>query len=216
MSPSARTGRLPAARRRQQLLGVALELFSQQGYHDTSMEQIADEAGVTKPVLYQHFSSKSDLYLELLQIVGRDLLEEIAAGATAATSPHLRVLAGFRAYFSFVGRRTSAFRLLFGSDVRQSDDFAAAAHSVEDSIAATISTFILAEVDDEHRLLLGYAIVGLAEVAGRQWVQRSAHAGGTLGPLDPTAGEVLATRLADLVWAGLRGLRGEGHEDGTP
>ena len=58
--------RLPAPRRRRQLLDVALERFSEGGLYGTSMEQIAEAAGVTKPVLYQHFGSKRALYLELL------------------------------------------------------------------------------------------------------------------------------------------------------
>ena len=63
--------RLPAARRRRQLLDVALELFAARGYHTTSMNDIAEAAGVTKPVLYQHFRSKRELYLELLEDVRR-------------------------------------------------------------------------------------------------------------------------------------------------
>ena len=59
------TGRLPAAERRQQLLDVAVATFSEQGYRNTSMNDIAEAAGVTKPVLYQHFPSKRELFLEL-------------------------------------------------------------------------------------------------------------------------------------------------------
>ncbi len=88
------------------------------------MEEIADAAGVTKPVLYQHFGSKRMLYLELLETVGEELLDEVAAGAAAETDPYQRVLAGFRAYFRFVAERTSAFQLLFGSGARLSDEFA--------------------------------------------------------------------------------------------
>src|SRR5579862_6886035 len=103
--------RLPAAERRSQLLEVALDRFAARGFHDTSMEDIADAAGVTKPVLYQHFGSKRTLYLELLETVGRELLAEVRDRAAAETEPLPQVLAGFRAYFRFVGERTSAFQL---------------------------------------------------------------------------------------------------------
>jgi AcrR family transcriptional regulator len=206
-TPAAGQRRLPAERRRRQLLAVATELFGTRGYHRTSMEDIADGAGVTKPVLYQHFPSKSRLYLELVESIGEELLAAVAADATAEEAPFARVLAGFRAYFRFVGERTPAFRLLFGGSARQSYEFADAVRRVEDSIASTIAGLIEADVDSEHRDLLGYAIVGLAEVTSRQWVQRR-EAAGTAGPALREEGDLLAERLADLVWAGLRALPG--------
>jgi AcrR family transcriptional regulator len=57
----ARSGRLPRGERRDQLLATASEVFVDRGYHATGMDEIADRAGVSKPVLYQHFSSKLDL-----------------------------------------------------------------------------------------------------------------------------------------------------------
>jgi AcrR family transcriptional regulator len=208
--------RLPAARRRDQLLSVALDLFGTGGYHTTSMEDIAEAAGVTKPVLYQHFPSKSVLYLELIETVGAGLLAAVSTAATAESAPYHRVRAGFQAYFRFVGTRTTAFRLLFGGSAREGDEFAHAVADVERSIAGTIASLIDVDLDGAHRDLLAYGIVGLAEVTSRQWVLRTdrADAEAGLAPqdgvrprhLDPAEGDVLAVRLADLVWAGLRGL----------
>ena len=70
--------RLPAEQRRSQLLEVAIEIFAERGFHATSMEDIAEAAGVTKPVLYQHFPSKHALYVELLEDTGRLLLATLA------------------------------------------------------------------------------------------------------------------------------------------
>lgn len=194
--------RLPAHLRRRQLLDVALERFAANGYSGTSMEEIADAAGVTKPVLYQHFDSKRTLYLELLRTVGADLQQELTKRVSAQSQPYHQVLEGFRAYFEFVGTRTSAFQLLYGSGAREDDEFATAVQDLEDESAQTIAPFIEADIDDDHRELLAYAIVGLAEVTARAWVTRS-------GPtVDPDQAEVLAVRLADLVFAGLRGLPG--------
>lgn len=193
--------RMPAAARRRQLLEVALERFAVGGYHETSMEEIADAAGVTKPVLYQHFPSKQGLFLELLDTVGEDLRDDVESRAAAESQPYARVLAGFRAYFDFVSSRTSAFQLLFGSGARLSDEFAESVRRVEEGIAVVIARFIEADIDDEHRDLLGHAIVGLGEVAARRWV--AAH---SPGRMDPGEADRLAVRLADLVWAGLRGL----------
>ena len=201
--------RMPAAARRRQLLDVALERFAVGGYHETSMEEIADAAGVTKPVLYQHFASKQQLFLELLDTVGQDLLHDVEARAAAETSPYRRVLAGFRAYFHFVSQRTAAFQLVFGSGARLSDEFADSVRRIEEGIATIIARFIDADIDAGHRDLLGHSIVGLGEVAGRRWVAScTAPGGGMPTGLDPADADLLAVRLADLVWAGLRGLPG--------
>jgi hypothetical protein len=149
------------------------------------------------------------LYLELLETVGQQLLREVRDRAAAATEPYQQVLAGFQAYFRFVSERTSAFQLLFGSGARQNDEFAAVVQTTEENVAATVATFINADIDPGHKELLGYAIVGLGEVTARFWVSRHDKAGYPY--LDPTDGGLLAVRLADLVWAGLRGLPGGGH-----
>lgn len=175
------------------------------------MDEIADAAGVTKPVLYQHFPSKKQLYKELLDSIGAELTSAVTSSATAAT-PHQQVLSGFRTYFRFVGLRPNAFRLLFGTGARRLDEFADTVREVEDNLAAVIAGYISAGLDDEHRHMLGYAIVGLAEVTGRQWAATPAPSPGgnpaaeAAGSLDPAEGERLAEWLASLVWAGLRGL----------
>src|SRR5919204_4170163 len=99
--------RLPAARRRRQLLDVALREFAAPGLHATSMDQVAGAAGVTKPVLYQHFGSKRRLYLELLEDVGRQLSDAIAKATAAADGPRQQVTAGFGTYFHFVAEHRS-------------------------------------------------------------------------------------------------------------
>lgn len=198
---------MPAAARRTQLLDIALERFAASGYHETSMEEIADAAGVTKPVLYQHFHSKQDLFSELLETEGRHLLDDVRTRAAAEDNPYQRVLAGFRAYFEFVCRRTSAFQLLFGSGARLAEEFADYVRTLEEEIAAVIGFFIEADIDDGHRDLLGHAIVGLGEVASRRWVASSA-----VHDLDLDDAHLMAVRLADLVWAGLRSLPRGSHQ----
>jgi AcrR family transcriptional regulator len=188
--------RLPAARRRRQLLDVAQEAFAGAGFHGTSMDDIADAAGVTKPVLYQHFPSKRDLYLELLEDVGRQLLEAITTATSEATTPRRQVEAGFTAYFSFVADNVSAFRLLFGSGARRDEEFDAAVTRVTDAIGDAIAGLIEADIDADHRRLLAAGIVGLAESACRHWVRHD---------LDLTP-DLLARRIADLAYAGLRGV----------
>src|SRR4051812_50211028 len=110
--------RLPADERRQQLLEVACDLFARSGFHDTSMDEIAEGAGVTKPVLYQHFPSKRALYVELLEDTGRQLLSTLADAVAAAGTLRERVELGFRAYFRFAIGNRSAFLFLLGTSLR--------------------------------------------------------------------------------------------------
>jgi AcrR family transcriptional regulator len=189
--------RLPAPRRRRQLLSAALDVFAHQGYHRASMDDLAEAAGVTKPVLYQHFASKHDLYLELLSDVGSQLVDAVVGATEAAAGPRQQVEAGFSAYFGFVQRHESAFRLLFGGGRQPDPDFAAVAARVEEAMAEAVADLITADLDVEHRRLLAHAVVGLAEGASRHWL----HEGLSLDP------ERLAARVADLAWAGLRGVR---------
>lgn len=213
----ARTQRLPAARRRRQLVVAAIELFGAQGFHETSMDDIADEAGVTKPVLYQHFPSKRDLYVELLESVGADLTSAISRSAEREIIPSRRVLAGFAAYFRFVSEKTAAFLLLFGTGARVTDEFAEVIRRFEDRLAGIIADLIDTGADDDHRILLAYAIAGAAEIIARQWVLSARDAqdptSGRLPRLDPAAGDLLAQRLTELLWGGLRSLP-RGHHPG--
>jgi AcrR family transcriptional regulator len=188
--------RLPAARRRRQLLDVAQEVFAKQGFHATSMDEVAEAAGVTKPVLYQHFDSKRRLYMELLEDVGQQLLDEIRAATAAAHSPRQQVENGFTAYFRFVREKRSAFRLLFGGGGRRDEEFGDAVRRVADALAEAIAALIEADIDADHRLLLAQGIVALAEGTGRYWITENLD-------LDP---DVVASRIADLTWAGLRAV----------
>jgi AcrR family transcriptional regulator len=198
MSDRLPAARLPAARRRRQLLDVALSVFAERGFHPTSMNEIAEAAGVTKPVLYQHFRSKRELYLELLEDVGGRLRDEIAKATVQAGSPREQVVAGFRAYFRFVSEHQAAFQVLFGGGTRRDLEFADAVRAVEVSIADIIATLIeIPGLDTERRRLLAHGIVGIAEGTSRHWVLDGA----------PGDTDTLAAQAAELAWAGLRGVR---------
>jgi AcrR family transcriptional regulator len=187
--------RLSAPHRRRQLLDVALACFAARGFHATSMEDIAEAAGVTKPVLYQHFRSKRGLYLELLDDVGSQLMEAIAKATAAADGPRRQVEAGFEAYVRFMADRPAAFPLLFGSGARRDPEFADAVGRVEASIRDAVASLIEADLDETHRRALASAVVGMAEGVLRH------------SPMPPPDPSQLAGQLADLAWAGLRGVR---------
>jgi AcrR family transcriptional regulator len=193
--------RLPGPERRRQLLETAVREFGTHGYHDTSMNRLAEAAGVTKPVLYQHFESKRDLYLQVLSDLGQELRDKIVAATVSAKDPHAKVEAGFLAYFTFFAQEPAAFTVLFGDGSRKDDEFAAVSHAVEAAVAVAIAEHItIADLSSDDRRVLAFGIVGMAEGATRFWVtDQSAR--------DP---EALARLLAEAAWFGLRG-RGPGR-----
>jgi AcrR family transcriptional regulator len=164
------------------------------------MNDVADAAGVTKPVLYQHFSSKRALYLELLELVSQRLMAVIDEATSSAGGPREQVERGLAAYFRFVIDSSAEYQLMFGGGTRRDAEFAQEAARLERSIAAVIADLIVVEgLSDHERVLLAHGIVGLAEGATRHWL-------GDDLDLDP---DEVATRVADLAWRGLRGVRSE-------
>jgi AcrR family transcriptional regulator len=189
--------RLPASERRSQLLEVALGEFAAHGYHLTSMNQVAEAAGVTKPVLYQHFRSKKALYRELLDDVSTRLAEAISEATLAAEGPRQQVEAGLRSYFGYVTEHRAAATILYGGGDRRDGEFADAIRRVEETIVELITPLIrVAGLDDEGRRLLAHGVVGLTEGTSRHWVASG---------YEPDPDE-LAARVAELAWAGLRGV----------
>src|ERR1700730_17187702 len=112
-----RSNRLPRQERRRQLLDAALEVFVSQGYHAAAMDEIAERAGVSKPVLYQHFPGKLELYLALLDESVDTLVETVRDALRSNPDPTQRVAATFGAYFEYVGGKGQAYRLVFESDL---------------------------------------------------------------------------------------------------
>jgi AcrR family transcriptional regulator len=194
------TTRLPAEQRRQQILDVACGVFADRGFHATAMDDIAAAAGVTKPVLYQHFPSKRALFIELLGELGRRLLDELAGATAAAHTGRERVEGGFAAYFRFVSGDEAAFRVLFGAAARNDSEFADVIERLLDDVAVAISTLIDIEGTEEHRRVLAHALIGIAEATSRDTLTDGGSA------LDA---DRLARWVSELAWFGLRGVRAE-------
>jgi AcrR family transcriptional regulator len=189
--------RLPAPERRQQLLDTALATFARLGYHDASMNDIADAAGVTKPVLYQHFGSKRDLFLELLADLGSRLRSAVRDAVASADGPRKQVEAGFSAWFNWVDTNRDGFSVLFDSEARRDPEFAEQAARSKRQIADTVAEFIVADgLQSDRQRLLAYGIVGMGESTCRRWLDKE---------IDLDA-EELAAQVSSLAWSGLRGL----------
>ncbi len=189
--------RLPAPERRRQLLDVALASFADQGFHATSMNDLADAAGVTKPVLYQHFPSKHELYVEILDDVTARLEATIRHAVDAADDERSRLVAGLRAYFNFVDDERDAFVLVFGGGAPRDDDVVRNVRRTEARIAATIADLLGPDVDPVRAGYAAAGILGLAQGTIRHWSHQ--HDGMDV--------DTLAELTADLLSGGLQTLR---------
>jgi len=189
--------RLPRPARRRQLLGAAQEVFVAQGYHAAAMDEIAERAGVSKPVLYQHFPGKLELYLALLDESVEELVGLVRDALSSTTDNKQRVPATFRAFFDFVGGTGEAFRLVFESDLSNEPEVRARLNRTTRAVADMISQFIRedAGLSDEEAHLLGMALVGMAQVSARYWLS-------TDRAIPKEAAEQLLARLA---WRGISG-----------
>ena len=175
-----------------------MHAFADRGYHGTSMNDVAEAAGVTKPVLYQHFTSKQALYRELIDHLGSDLERAIMAAVNAADGPRQQVEAGFRAYFRWATGQGAAFRVLF-DDRNSEPELAAAVSKIEMLVADRVAGLIVVEgLTDDERQVLAFGVVGLAESVSRHWLQLG------LGP--GADADAFADRVAGLAWSGLRGV----------
>lgn len=186
--------RMSGPERRRQLLAVARAVFGAEGYRATSMNDVARAAGVTKPVLYQHFDSKEELFLELVRDVAADVRAVVREALAAAEGPRQQVESGFAAYFRFFAAEPGAFRLLFGDAARGEPLFASVVADLERDIAADIAQLFPPDLPLEDRLLFAHGIVGLAESTSRYCAE-----------LRPGyAPDELAAKVARLAWLGLR------------
>ncbi|MFB4310511.1 MULTISPECIES: TetR/AcrR family transcriptional regulator [Actinomadura] len=190
--------RLPRLARRRQLLGAAQEVFVAQGYHAAAMDEIAERAGVSKPVLYQHFPGKLELYLALLDEHAEALVKIVREALESTTDNKLRVQASMQAFYDFVAGDGEAYRLVFESDLRNVAPVRARVDRANQQCAEMIAQVIAEDTNApaEEAHLLGMGLVGMAEVSARFWLSQHRTI-----PKD-TAEKIIA-RLA---WRGISGF----------
>ena len=194
-APGTRVQRMPRAQRRAQLLDAALNVFVSKGFHSAAMEDIADEAGVSKPVLYQHFPGKLELYLALLD-TQCDHLEALVLAALESSDDHEeRVYATVRAFFSFVADEGGSFRLIYESDLTNEPQVRHRLDALEAQIGDAITQRIVQDTPLPAELaeMLGLAMAGAAQVMARTWLAHGAH----------FSEEVAARAAGHLAWRGI-------------
>jgi AcrR family transcriptional regulator len=198
--------RLPRSARRAQLLEAAQAVFVESGYHAAAMDDIAERAGVSKPVLYQHFPGKLELYLALLD-QHCEILERLVREALASTHDnHQRVYATIAAYFDFVSRDGAAFRLIFESDLTNESAVRNRLDALGLVCADAVAEVIAEDTDlpPAEASMLGMSLTGMAQVSARHWL-----AMGSEIPQDEAA-----RLVGSLAWRGLGSFPLVGGEGG--
>ncbi|MFT3900730.1 MAG: TetR/AcrR family transcriptional regulator [Gordonia sp. (in: high G+C Gram-positive bacteria)] len=194
-TPAGRNGtRLPRSARRLQLLDAASEIFVERGYHSAGMDEIAIHAGVSKPVLYQHFPSKLDLYIAVVDSHAEKLVTAINDALRISTDNRQRVRAAVEAFFDFVDLDNSGYRLIFTSDAKDPAVIKRTEGAIEACVDAIYELVMHDSGYDPYRSrMLAAGIVGASQVNARYWID--AHR-----PVDK---DVAVETTVALLWGGL-------------
>jgi AcrR family transcriptional regulator len=196
-SRRARRVRMTGAERREQLLDIGRTLFAEKGFEGTSVEEIAAKAGVSKPVVYEHFGGKEGLYAVVVDREMRQLLDMVTSALTAGHPRELLEQAAF-ALLDYIETYTDGFRILVrDSPVAQSTGTFA---SLISDIATQVEDILGLEFkargfDPKLAPLYAQALVGMVALTGQWWVDARR----------PKKAEV-AAHLVNLAWHGLDGL----------
>lgn len=195
--------RTPPSERRDHLLAVARTVFANGGFQATTMDEIAHEAGFTKPILYQYFDSKTELYREVVTQTAETLLGSLRAAVEDATTPRERIEVSFRVFFDMVVEETDAFRILFihSHEGETRGDLRA----FEAALVSFIEPLIAVRIKPDHRRQLAAGVVGIAEGAATAWLIQQEARGWP--PPRPGVAQRLAARSATLAWGGLRSIQ---------
>ncbi len=188
---------MPRDARRVQLLEAALEVFVAHGYHAAAMDDIAERAGVSKPVLYQHFPGKLDLYLALLDASCTAIVDAMRSALAATEDNKERVAATMAAFYTYVGDDKAAFRLVFESDLTSEPAVRERVDRVTTDSAELITALIREDtgLPDAQAGLLAVSLVGMAQVSARYWLA---------GDIDVGQEEAVAL-VSTLAWRGISG-----------
>jgi AcrR family transcriptional regulator len=191
--------------RRSGVMRAGLEVFTEKGFHLTSMDDIAERAGVSKPILYQHFASKQELYLGILDERVEAIVEQVREAIEAESTNKARLKAAIACYFNLVDDADLGYRLIFESDFTMNHDVRA---RVED-VVSKVSRIVGAEVSKQTGMSLGEANIlagglsGMAQAAAWRWLR--------LGR--PISIELAISQTLDLAWNGLASIQAK---EGSP
>jgi AcrR family transcriptional regulator len=195
-----RVKRLPREVRERQILDAAVRVFSERGYHNASMDEISDVAGVSKPMIYAYLGSKEDLFAACINREATRLLEAVTRGVHGDLPPDMQLWHGLRAFFDFVGEQRESWQVLHRQAISQGGPFSEELLAMRDRAISLVDTLLVRVatrkgIDDDATEALAAALVGAAESLADWWLDH---------PDVPS--KVVASRLMNLAWMGFGGL----------
>ncbi|WP_174532870.1 TetR/AcrR family transcriptional regulator [Micromonospora chalcea] len=197
MSSTPTFKRLPRAVREQQMLDAAVKVFSRRGFHAASMDEIADDAGISKPMVYAYLGTKEELFIACLHRESTRMMEAIAGAAAPDLPADERLWRGLRAFFGFVGAHRDGWAVLY-RQARGSQPFAAELAAMRGRLVEVVAGMLDhalraagREVGATDLEVVSYALVGASESLA-DWLADHPEA---------DAGKT-ATRMMNVTWLG--------------
>lgn len=202
---SSARARLPRPVRERQMLEAATQVFARSGYHNTSMDQVAEQVGISKPMIYSYFDSKEGLYRACLERSGADLVQHVGASFQPGSTPEQALWNGFHAFFEFLRERPADWQLVRNESVK---DVPALTEIIEEvhnnlrSLIAELSMVVSKETpgdpfaDATRREAASIAMLGAAAALGNRWLDEGAE----------TSPEEPCTQLMNFFWLGYNDL----------
>ncbi|GAA3022750.1 TetR/AcrR family transcriptional regulator [Actinokineospora globicatena] len=200
-SRPARAKRLPREVRERQILDAAVTVFSQHGYHNASMDEISDVAGVSKPMIYAYLGHKEDLFAACIRREASQLMAAIADGVHAEAPPDMQLWHGLRAFFRFVGDQRESWRVLHRQATSQGGPFSEELLAMRTRAITLVDALLVRSATSRGHTAtqsteaLAAALVGAGESLADWWLDH---------PDVPE--KVVASWLMNLVWMGLGNL----------
>lgn len=204
-----RRKRLSRGERYDLILEHAIEVFGTRGYHNVSMDDIAEAADVSKALVYQHFESKDDLYMEVMRSFGRQIGATVLPAWSQDRPPEERFWRGFVAFFEFVEQNKQAWGVLYRDSVEIDGAMVQGIHSLSAELAETITdafTKVLESRESSNPLLnqyalaAGHAVVGSCHALADYWLEHP----------DETVLRMASTAMA-VLWKGFDGMIADGE-----
>ncbi|MCT2586434.1 TetR/AcrR family transcriptional regulator [Actinophytocola gossypii] len=195
-----RVKRLPREVRERQILDAAVRVFSAHGYHNASMDEVSDVAGVSKPMIYAYLGSKEDLFAACIHRESANLLDAVAGGVPLDLPPDMQLWHGLRAFFDYVGEQRASWRVLHRQAISQGGPFSEELLAMRRRAISLVDTLLVRTatkkgLDDNATEALAAALVGAAESLADWWLDH---------PEVPS--KVIASRLMNLAWMGFGDL----------
>lgn len=199
---------MPRQQRRALLLSAARAGFTERGYHATAMDDIAERAGVSKPVLYQHFDSKLDLYLAITREVSGEIVTMVEDALSSTDDNAARIVACLTSFFTSIDQPDSGYPLLFSSDLVHEPTVAGLLDDTRRACGEAIGRVLATDTDlsPQECVLIGTTVAGLAQTAAQHWFAHQHE----------MSREQAIELVTGLVWRGLGGVPPKGGTEEAP